>query len=110
VDTFDSRLHNATLTAASPDATVSITAHGDGRLEVEVDDRRLRHHTETSLAGQIDVAIARLLRANIRYYLRAWRATGDGAVQPPQPPADLGAGEAAGELWPADPGADPGRG
>jgi hypothetical protein len=75
MDAFGALLRTATLVAESPDGTVRITAHGDGRIEVVVDNRKLSRHDEATLAEQIEAAIVRLLRANARNYVEAWRTT-----------------------------------
>jgi hypothetical protein len=75
MDDFGNLLRAATLVADSPDGTVRITAHGDGRLDVSLDNRKLSRHDETTLAEQIEAIIVRLLRANVRNYVEAWRTT-----------------------------------
>jgi hypothetical protein len=74
---FGDALRDATLTAESPDGVLRITARGDGRLEVIIDEDKLRYHTETTLAEQAEAAITRLLRANRRAYVEAWRTASD---------------------------------
>ena len=80
---FADMLRTAVLAAESPDGTVRITAHGDGSLDVEVDERKLRYHDESSLAQQVEAVVAKLLRANQRAYVQAWRATSPGLEAPP---------------------------
>lgn len=80
---FADMLWATVVSAESPDGTVRITAHGDGKLDVEVDDRKLRYHDESSLAEQVEAAVAKLLRANQRAYVKAWRTTSPDFAEPP---------------------------